>query len=137
MKNDRWVYYRDVKPEDWFYPVVCWAYQTHCIPEGDTLNPNAPLSKLDFLSWLYTCSVGSGKIDPVPDWDEDLAQFRSLLANRETEVSYNDMKALAWAQKIGLFRTWGVTLGELLTRTKVTRLEAFGLLAVYVERSGK
>ena len=129
--------YRDVDPEAWYYDAVCWAWQIGCLPSGDTLHPNTPLSRGEYLNWLYACVTGSGKADRIPDWDEDLAQYRSLLANRETGSSAASPEALAWAQKNGLLRSWAVSLSDLVIRNRITRLEAFGLLAIYLERSGR
>ena len=129
--------YADVKPEAWYYSSVSWAWQTGCIPEKDYLHPNTPLARGEFLNWLYTCAVNSGKSDPVPEWDEDLVQFRALLANRQVNSGSASPEALAWAQRTGLLRDWGVSLYDLLVRNRITRLEAIGLLAFYIDRNVK
>ncbi len=128
--------YGDVEPEAWYYSSVCWAWQKGCIPGGDRLRPDTLLSRGEFLNRLYAWAIGSGKSDPIPDWDEDLGQFRSLLANREKDSAAAEPKALAWAQKLGLLRTWNIPLSDLMVRNRITRLEAFGLLAWYLERRG-
>ena len=46
-------------------------------------------------------------------------------------------EALAWAQRTGLLRDWGVSLSDLLVRNRITRLEAIGLLAFYIDRNVK
>ena len=127
--------YTDADPEAWYYASVCWAWQTGCIPDGELLKPNTPLSRGEFLNFLYACVTGSGKTEPIPDWDEDLAQFRSRLANLETDSSAAEPRALAWAQKNGMLRYWNIPLSDLLVRNRITRLEAFGLLAWYLERN--
>lgn len=129
--------YGDVKPEDWFFTPVCWAWQAGCLGEEDLLRPNAALSRGEFLNWLYTYAVQTGKADPVPDWDPDLVQFRMLLANRESDPAAAAPKALAWARKTGLLQSWNVPLSDLLVRNRITRLEAFGLLASFLERSAR
>lgn len=125
--------YGDVSREDWFYPAVCWAWQTGCIPDGARLRPDTPLSRGEFLNRLYAFAVNSGRSDPVPDWDSDLSQYRSLLANRESDTAV-ELKAVVWAQKSGLLRVWSIPLSDLIVRNRITRLEAFGLLAWYLER---
>ena len=45
-----------------------------------------------------------------------------------------ELKAVVWAQKSGLLRVWSIPLSDLIVRNRITRLEAFGLLAWYLER---
>ena len=128
--------YGDVKQEDWYYPAVCWAWQAGCIPEGDLLRPGNLLSRGEFLNLLYTYAAGAGKAGTLPEWDNDLARFRAMLSNRETDPGAAEAKALAWAQKTGLLRVWNIPVSDLIVRNRITRLEAFGLLAWYLERKG-
>lgn len=126
--------YGDVQPEAWYYTPVCWAWQLGCLPAAESLRPNSPLSRGEFLNRLYACAVSTGKSDRIPDWDEDLARFRALLANREASSGAASPDALAWAERNGLLQSWGIPLSDLLVRNRITRLEAFGLLSFYLER---
>ena len=59
------------------------------------------------------------------------------LADRGLSPASVSPEALAWARKSGLLRAWGLSLPEVVGCTGVTRLEGCGLLALYLERSGK
>ncbi len=128
--------YADVKADAWYYPAVAWARQTGCIPDAPLLRPNARLSRTDFLHWLYTCAVGAGKTEPIQAWDPDLILLRTLAAVRP-EGGEADLEAVAWARKSGVLTAWGLTVPELFGGAGTTRLEACGILALFLERSGK
>ncbi len=129
--------YADVKPEAWYYEPVAWAWLMGCIPDSALLRPNARLSRTDFLHWLYTCAVGAGKTEPLREGDSALAQLRSRVSGQGLEDAGVDLKAVAWAQKIGALTAWGLTVPELFGSAGTTRLEACGILALFLERSGK
>ncbi len=127
----------DVREKDWFYAPVCWAWQTGCLPAADKLGPNTRLSRQGFLYWLYTCAVGAGKAEPLREGDSSLSLLRALVAGRGAESGDTDLYSVAWAQKTGILTAWGMTVSEVFSRTAVTRLEACGILSVFLERSGK
>jgi hypothetical protein len=129
--------YRDVQEGDWYYNAVCWAYQLGMLRPDPVLNPDTPLTRGDYIAVLYAWAVNTGRCDPTPEGDGTLSLLRSLISDRSLSGENASPEALAWARKTGLLQSWGLSVPEALSRTGVTRLEGCGLLALYLERSGK
>ena len=129
--------YRDVQEGDWYYNAVCWACQLGMLRADPVLKPDSPLTRGAYIAVLYAWAVNTGRCDPTPEGDGTLALLRALITDRGLSGESTSPEALAWARKTGLLQTWGLNMPEALSRTGVTRLEGCGLLALYLERSGK
>ena len=129
--------YADVPEGSWCYSAVCWAWQLGILPEGETLRPNARLTRETYLAGFYAWAVNTGRGERILEGESTLSQVRAQLAELGLSPESVNTEALAWAEKTGLLRLWQLTVPQVLGCVGVTRLEGFGLLALYLERNGK
>lgn len=96
--------YTDVPEDSWFFDAVRWAYERGILEEGETLQPNAPLSRQEAARYLYRIALLQGSAEPVRDERITLEVFRHFLGYSDlNKMSPDCLEAVLWSYDQKMF----------------------------------
>ncbi len=126
--------YSDVKPGDWFYDAVLWAWDNAITPATETLKPDTALTREEAVQYLYNYALLKGKAEVISDKDITLDIVRTLLTFSDISLlSPSYLEAVLWTYGSEILLPVEVE-GRSMLRPKniVTRAEACVMLDAWM-----